>query len=85
VLCILLSNKINSTISKEIKANLNYKNVEIQSVSNTSGKILIQGDEKSLDLNKIIAQLKKQKLHVVEAYFIKPTLDEIFRKITQGE
>jgi len=85
VLCILLSNKINSTISKEIKANLNYKNVEIQSVSNTSGKILMQGDEKSLDLNKIIAQLKKQKLHVVEAYFIKPTLDEIFRKITQGE
>jgi len=38
-----------------------------------------------LDLNKIIAQLKKQKLQVVEAYFIKPTLDEIFRKITQGE
>jgi hypothetical protein len=42
-------------------------------------------DEESLDLNKIIAQLKKQKLNVVEAFFVKPNLDEIFRKITQGE
>jgi hypothetical protein len=45
----------------------------------------MQVDEESLDLNKIIAQLKKQKLNVVEAFFVKPNLDEIFRKITQGE
>ena len=85
VLSIVVSSKINNAISKEIKANLDYKNVEIQSVSNSSGKILIQGDEENLDLNKIITQLKKQKLNVVEAFFVKPSLDEIFRKITQGE
>jgi ABC-2 type transport system ATP-binding protein len=85
VFSILLSNKINSTILKEIKANLDYKNVEIEYVGNSSIKILIQVDEESLNLNKIIAQLKKQKLNVVEAFFVKPNLDEIFRKITQGE
>jgi hypothetical protein len=85
VFSILLSNKINSTTLKEIKANLDYKNVEIEYVGNSSSKILIQVDEESLDLNKIIAQLKKQKLNVVEAFFVKPNLDEIFRKITQGE
>ena len=85
VFSILLSNKINSITLKEIKANLNYKNVEIEYVGNSSSKILIQVDEESLDLNKVIAQLKKQKLNVVEAFFVKPNLDEIFRKITQGE
>jgi ABC-2 type transport system ATP-binding protein len=85
VFSILLSNKINSTTLKEIKANLDYKNIEIEYVGNSSSKILIQVDEESLDLNKIIAQLKKQKLNVVEAFFVKPNLDEIFRKITQGE
>lgn len=85
VFSILLSNKINSTTLKEIKANLDYKNVEIEYVGNSSSKVLIQVDEESLDLNKIIAQLKKQKLNVVEAFFVKPNLDEIFRKITQGE
>ena len=85
VLSILLSNKINTTTLKDIKANLNYKNVRIEYVSNSSSKILIQVDEEGLDLNKIIAQLKKQKLNVVEAFFVKPNLDEIFRKITQGE
>jgi ABC-2 type transport system ATP-binding protein len=85
VFSILLSNKINSTTLKEIKAKLDYKNVEIEYVGNSSSKVLIQVDEESLDLNKIIAQLKKQKLNVVEAFFVKPNLDEIFRKITQGE
>ena len=85
VLSILLSNKINTTTLKDIKANLDYKNVRIEYVSNSSSKILIQVDEEGLDLNKIIAQLKKQKLNVVEAFFVKPNLDEIFRKITQGE
>jgi ABC-2 type transport system ATP-binding protein len=85
VFSILLSNKINNTTLKEIKANLDYKNVEIEYMGNSSSKILMEVDEESLDLNKIIAQLKKQKLNVVEAFFVKPNLDEIFRKITQGE
>jgi ABC-2 type transport system ATP-binding protein len=85
VFSILLSDKINSKTLKEIKANLDYKNVEIEYMGNSSSKILMEVDEESLDLNKIIAQLKKQKLNVVEAFFVKPNLDEIFRKITQGE
>ena len=85
VFSILLSNKINSTSLKEIKANLDYKNIEIEYVGKLSSKILIQVDEESLDLNNIMAQLKKQKLNVVEAFFVKPNLDKIFRKITQGE
>jgi ABC-2 type transport system ATP-binding protein len=39
VFSILLSNKINSTTLKEIKANLDYKNVEIEYVGNSSSKI----------------------------------------------
>jgi len=83
VLCVIVSNKPNSSVSKEIKADLNYKNIEIKSADNSSAKILIESDEKNLDLNKILTKLKKHKLNVLEAFFIKPSLDEIFRKITQ--
>lgn len=41
--------------------------------------------KKSLELNKIFTQLKKQKLNVVEAFFVRPSLDEIFRVITQNK
>ena len=44
----------NKIISKEIKADLSYKSIEIKSADNSSAKILIKGDEKNLDLNKII-------------------------------
>ena len=85
VLCVTVSGKVNSLISKEIKADLSYKSIEIKSADNSSAKILIKGDEKNLDLNKILTKLKKHKLDVVEAFFIKPSLDDIFRKITQGK
>ena len=85
VLCVIVSSKLNSLISKKIKADLNYKNIEIKSENISSAKILIEGDEKNLDLNKILTKLKKHKLNVVEAFFIKPGLDEIFRKITQSK
>ena len=81
----IVSSKLNSLISKKIKANLKNENIEIKSEDNSSTKILIEGDEKNLDLNKIITQLKKHKLNVVEASIIKPSLDEIFRKITQSK
>ena len=85
VMSILVSNKINSTFSKEIKANFKNNKIEVQTIDNSYCKILIEGDEKSLDLNKILTQLKKQKLNVVEAFFVRPSLDEIFRKITQSK
>jgi len=85
VFCVTVSSKLNSLISKEIKADLNYKNIEIKSTDNSSAKILIESDEKNLDLNKILTKLKKHKLEVVEAFFIKPSLDDIFRKITQSK
>ena len=85
VLCVIVSSKVNSLISKEIKADLSYKNIEIKSEDNSSAKILIEGDEKNLDLNKILNKLRKHKLNVVEAFFIKHSLDEIFRKITQSK
>ena len=85
VMSILVSNKINSTFSKEIKAIFKNNKIEVQTIDNSYCKILIEGDEKSLDLNKILTQLKKQKLNVVEAFFVRPSLDEIFRKITQSK
>ena len=85
VLCVIVSSKLNSLISKKIKADLKNENIKFESEDKLSTKILIQGDDKNLDLNKIITQLKKHKLNVVEAFFIKPNLDEIFRKITQSK
>jgi len=85
VISILVSNKINSTFSKEIKANFKNNKIEVQTIDNSYCKILIEGDEKSLELNKILPQLKKQKLNVVEAFFVRPSLDEIFRVITQNK
>jgi ABC-2 type transport system ATP-binding protein len=83
VLCVIVSSKLNSLISKKIKADLKNENIKFESEDKLSTKILIEGDEKNLDLNKIITQLKKHKVKIVEASIIKPSLDEIFRKITQ--
>lgn len=85
VLCVIVSNKLNSLISKKIKADFKNKNIKFESEDKLSTKILIEGDEKNLDLNKIITQLKKHKVKIVEASIIKPSLDEIFRKITQSK
>ncbi len=85
VLCVIVSSKLNSLISKKIKADLKNENIKFESEDKLSTKILIEGDEKNLDLNKIITQLKKHKLKIVEASIIKPSLDEIFRKITQSK
>jgi hypothetical protein len=46
---------------------------------------LINGKDKTIDLNKIVTQLKKHKITVTEAGLLKPNLDEIFRKITQDK
>jgi ABC-2 type transport system ATP-binding protein len=85
VLSVIVSSKLNSLISKKIKADLKSENIKFESEDKLSTKILIEGDEKNLDLNKIITQLKKHKVKIVEASIIKPSLDEIFRKITQSK
>ena len=47
-------------------------------------KILINQENKIININKIITQLNKHKITVTEANVLKPNLDEIFRKITQN-
>ena len=48
-------------------------------------KILINQENKIININKIITQLNKHKITVTEANVLKPNLDEIFRKITQNK
>ena len=85
ILSITTTSKINNATLKNIKSTLNYSNIKLEPLSKTSSKILINGKDKTIDLNKIITQLKKHKITVTEAGFLKPNLDEIFRKITQDK
>ena len=83
ILSITTTSKINNATLKNIKSTLNYSNIKLEPLSKTSSKILINGKDKTIDLNKIVTQLKKHKITVTEAGLLKPNLDEIFRKITQ--
>ena len=85
ILSITTTSKINNATLKNIKSTLNYSNIKLEPLSKTSSKILINGKDKTIDLNKIITQLKKHKITVTEAGLLKPNLDEIFRKITQDK
>jgi len=85
ILSITTTSKINNATLKNIKSTLNYSNIKLEPLSKTSSKILINGKDKTIDLNKIVTQLKKHKITVTEAGLLKPNLDEIFRKITQGK
>ena len=85
ILSIITTSKINNATLKNIKSTLNYSNIKLEPLSKTSSKILINGKDKTIDLNKIVTQLKKHKITVTEAGLLKPNLDEIFRKITQDK
>ena len=85
ILSITTTSKINNATLKNIKSTLNFSNIKIEPFSKTSSKILINGKDKTIDLNKIVTQLKKHKITVTEAGLLKPNLDEIFRKITQDK
>ena len=85
MLSITTTSRINNATLKNIKSTLNYSNIKLEPLSKTSSKILINGKDKNIDLNKIITQLKKHKITVTEAGLLKPNLDEIFRKITQDK
>lgn len=85
ILSITTTSKINNATLKNIKSTLNVSNIKLEPLSKTSSKILINGKDKTIDLNKIVTQLKKHKITVTEAGLLKPNLDEIFRKITQDK
>ena len=85
ILSITTSSKINNATLKNIKSTLNYSNIKLEPSSKISSKILINGKDKTIDLNKIVTQLKKHKITITEAGLLKPNLDEIFRKITQDK
>ena len=78
-----VANKLNNTQIKDIKSSLDYKKVTVKNLNITDTLILIEDEKENINLNKIMTQLKKYKLDIKEANFIKPSLDDIFRKITQ--
>ena len=78
-----VSNKLNNTQIKDIKSSLDYKKVTVKNLNITDTLILIEDEKENINLNKIMTQLKKYKLDINEANFVKPSLDDIFRKITQ--
>ena len=78
-----VANKLNNTQIKDIKSSLDYKKVTVKNLNLTDTLILIEDEMENINLNKIMTQLKKHKLDINEANFIKPSLDDIFRKITQ--
>ena len=78
-----VANKLNNTQIKDIKSSLDYKKVTVKNLNITDTLILIEDEKKNINFNKIMTQLKKYKLDINEANFIKPSLDDIFRKITQ--
>ena len=78
-----VANKLNNTQIKDIKSSLDYKKVTVKNLNRTDTLILIEDEMENINLNKIMTQLKKHKLDINEANFIKPSLDDIFRKITQ--
>ena len=78
-----VANKLNNTQIKDIKSSLDYKKVTVKNLNITDTLILIEDEKENINLNKIMTQLKKHKLDINEANFIKPSLDDIFRKITQ--
>jgi len=84
-LSIKVSNKIGINLIKDIKSSLNCKDVKIEKLNESNNRILIEDPKKNIDLNKILTQLKKHKLNVHEASFLKPSLDDIFRRITQQQ
>ena len=78
-----VANKLNNTQIKDIKSSLDYKKVTVKNLNITDTLILIEDEKENINLNKIMTQLKIYKLDINEANFIKPSLDDIFRKITQ--
>lgn len=83
VFSLKIAHKINSSQIKDIKSSLNFKSVQVKNSNTTEAIIIIEDEKENINLNKILTQLKKLKLDINEAGFANPSLDDIFRKITQ--
>ena len=80
---IKIAAKLDKSIIKDIKSALNYKDVIIRTYNKKLFEISISDEKDSLNLNKIVAEIKKFKFNIDEAGFLKSNLDDVFRKITQ--
>jgi ABC-2 type transport system ATP-binding protein len=80
---IKMSDNIDKKIINEIKSSLTYKTVNIKLIQKKHYEVLIEDKKENLNLNKIMTELKKYKLNIYEASFLKNSLDDVFRKITQ--
>jgi ABC-2 type transport system ATP-binding protein len=80
---IKISDNIDKKIINEIKSSLTYKTVNIKIIQKKYYEVLIEDKKENLNLNKIMTELKKYKLNIYEASFLKNSLDDVFRKITQ--
>jgi ABC-2 type transport system ATP-binding protein len=80
---IKISDNIDKKIINEIKSSLTYKTVNIKLIQKNHYEVLIEDKKENLNLNKIMTELKKYKLNIYEASFLKDSLDDVFRKITQ--
>ena len=80
---IKISDNIDKKIINEIKSSLTYKTVNIKLIQKKHYEVLIEDKKENLNLNKIMTELKKYKLNIYEASFLKDSLDDVFRKITQ--
>ena len=56
---------------------------ELISLILNMSNIIIEDKKENLNLNKIMAEIKKFKFNIDEAGFLKSNLDDVFRKITQ--
>ena len=80
---IKMSDNIDKKIINEIKSSLTYKTVNIKLIQKNHYEVLIEDKKENLNLNKIMTELKKYKLNIYEASFLKDSLDDVFRKITK--
>ena len=80
---IKIAAKLDKSLIKDIKSTLNYKDVIIRTYNKKLFEISISDEKDNLNLNKIIAEIKKFKFNIDEAGFLKSNLDDVFRKITQ--
>ena len=80
---IKIAAQLDKSLIKDIKSALNYTDVIIRTYNKKLFEISISDVKDNLNLNKIMAEIKKFKFNIDEAGFLKSNLDDVFRKITQ--
>ena len=69
--------------SAKIELHQRNRQFNIKLIQKKHYEVLIEDKKENLNLNKIMTELKKYKLNIYEASFLKNSLDDVFRKITQ--